>query len=157
MVSTTSPWPFISVIAEMEAEEIKRTEQVGCVEAEFACWVVDLQTELCSRILNNGLKEREMRHRMILLKYLKQVFVILSSAPSFGGALPFSLSSPCASTVIAHYLRPIEMSMYHLRHWSCIPSWAQKLIKEGSRGLGPWFKIPSEFIYNAAEILQDPC
>ena len=25
-------------------------------------------TELCSRILNNGLKEREMRHRMILLK-----------------------------------------------------------------------------------------
>lgn len=37
MVSTTSPWPSISVIAEMEAEEIKRTEQVGCVEAEFAC------------------------------------------------------------------------------------------------------------------------
>ena len=58
MVSATSPWPSIPVIAEMEAEDIKHTEQVGCVEAEFTCWVVDLQTELCSRILNNGLKER---------------------------------------------------------------------------------------------------
>ena len=78
-----------------------------------------------------------MRHRMILLKYLRQVFVILSSAPSFGGALPFSLSSPYASTVRAQYLLPIDMSMCHLRHWSCTPSWAQQLIKEGSRGLGP--------------------
>lgn len=156
MVSTTSPWPSISVIAEMEAEEIKHSEQVGCVEAELTCWVVDLQTELCSRILNNGLKEREVRHRMMLLKYLKQVFVTLSSAPSFGGALPFSLSSLCASTVRAHYLLPIEMSTCYLRHWSCTHSWAQKLVKEGNRGLGPWFRIPSEFTYNAAEILQDP-
>ena len=37
MVSATSPWPSIPVIAEMEAEDIKHTEQVGCVEAEFTC------------------------------------------------------------------------------------------------------------------------
>lgn len=52
MVSTTSPWSSISVIAEMEAEEIKHSEQAGCVEAELSYWMVDLQTGLCNGALN---------------------------------------------------------------------------------------------------------
>ena len=139
----------------MEAEEIKHSEEAGCVEAELSYWIVDLQTELCNRALNSGLEERKMRHRMIPLKYLSWVFVVLSSVLSFGGALLSSLCHPCASdgsyNHTAPYFLPREMSVCHIRHKSCTPSWSQRLIKEGSRGGRPWLKTPSEFICNEVE------
>lgn len=138
MVSTPTPRSSISVIAEMEAEDIKHSEQAGCVEAELSYWIVDLQTGLCNGALNSGLEERKMRHRMIPLKYLSWVFVVLSSVLSFGGALLSSLCHPCASdgsyNHIAPYFLPTEMSVCHIRHKSCTSSWSQRLVKEGSRG-----------------------
>lgn len=136
MVSTTSPWPSISVIAEMEAEEIKHSEQVGCVEAELTCWVVDLKTELCSRILNNSLKEREMRHRMVLLKYLKQV-VLFRLRPLLLGELFLFLYPPhVLLQLIAHYLLPIELSTCHLRHAGVVHSLGHRNSLKKAAGVG---------------------
>ena len=128
------PWPSISVIAEMEAEEIKHSEQVGCVEAELTCWVVDLKTELCSRILNNGLREREMRHRMILLKYLKQVLLFRLLPLLWGSSFFFSIL-PMRFYSSSPFSPPYRNEHVSFKtRWSCTLSWAQKLIKEGSRG-----------------------